>query len=160
MSYVCGKSTCRLRTVLRFPLNGVQGGALEVVLVRCRGLTFVVVHPRMLALSIEKSGFAFSIMVVLSVMFPVANTLSSLVKEKELRIKEGLKMMGLTGLAHTASWVVHFTCLFFFVSLFMVGASGTLFENRQAVPSFFFAALSLSLSLNMFGFGAGALHGG
>lgn len=65
-------------------------------------------------------------------MFPVANTLSHLVKEKELRIKEGLKMMGLTGLAHTASWVFHFVCLFFCVSLLMVLASGTLFENRQA----------------------------
>ncbi len=70
-------------------------------------------------------------MVVIAVMFPVANTISSLVKEKELRIKEGLKMMGLTGLAHTASWVVHFACLFFFISLLMVLASGTLFQNRQ-----------------------------
>ena len=63
-------------------------------------------------------------------MYPVANTISHLVKEKELRIKEGLKMMGLTGLAHTASWVLHFACLFFFVSLLMVLSSGTLFQNR------------------------------
>lgn len=78
-----------------------------------------------------KAGFTFAILVVISVMFPVANTLSHLVKEKELRIKEGLKMMGLTGVAHTASWVFHFACLFFCVSLLMVLASGTLFENRQ-----------------------------
>lgn len=69
-------------------------------------------------------------MVIISVMYPVANTISQLVKEKELRIKEGLKMMGLTGLAHTASWVLHFACLYFFVTLFMVLASGSLFENR------------------------------
>ncbi|CAM9259808.1 unnamed protein product [Ectocarpus sp. 4 AP-2014] len=81
---------------------------------------------------LDTAGFTFAILVVISVMFPVANTLSHLVKEKELRIKEGLKMMGLTGLAHTASWVFHFVCLFFCVSLLMVLASGTLFENRQA----------------------------
>ena len=88
-------------------------------------------------------------MVIIAVMFPVANTISSLVKEKELRIKEGLKMMGLTGLAHTASWVVHFACLFFFVSLLMVLASGTLFENRQARLYLYFShSLSLCLSLS------------
>ena len=91
-------------------------------------------------------------MVIIAVMFPVANTISSLVKEKELRIKEGLKMMGLTGLAHTASWVVHFTCLFFFVSLFMVGASGTLFENRQAVPFFLLRRIHSLRQLEYFWF--------
>ena len=64
------------------------------------------------------------------VLYPISNVISALVKEKELRIKEGLKMMGLTGAAHTASWVFHFVSLFFFISVFMVMASGTLFENR------------------------------
>lgn len=77
----------------------------------------------------------FSILVIISVMYTVSNTISQLVKEKELRIKEGLKMMGLTGLAHTFSWVLHFACLFFFVSLFMVLASGSLFENRWVLSA-------------------------
>lgn len=72
----------------------------------------------------------FAILVVIMVLYPVSNVISALVKEKELRIKEGLKMMGLTGAAHTASWVFHFVCIFFFISLLMVIASGSVFENR------------------------------
>ena len=72
----------------------------------------------------------FGILVVIVVLYPISNVISALVKEKELRIKEGLKMMGLTGAAHTASWVFHFVCIFFSISLLMVLASGTVFENR------------------------------
>lgn len=72
----------------------------------------------------------FPILVVIAVLYPVANVIGVLVKEKELKIKEGLKMMGLTGAAHTASWAFHFTCLFFFISLLMTIVSGPLFENR------------------------------
>lgn len=77
-----------------------------------------------------QAAFAFSILVVMSVMYSVSNVIGALVKEKELRIKEGLKMMGLTSLAHTASWVFHFACVFFFTTLFMVWASQSLFEHR------------------------------
>lgn len=77
----------------------------------------------------------FAILVVIAVLYPVSNVISSLVKEKELRIKEGLKMMGLTDAAHTASWTFHFVCLFFFTSLFMVLCSGGVFEFRCARPT-------------------------
>ena len=59
----------------------------------------------------------FAILVVIMVLYPISNVISALVKEKELRIKEGLKMMGLTGAAHTASWIFHFVCIFFSLSL-------------------------------------------
>lgn len=74
----------------------------------------------------------FAILVVIAVLYPVSNVISALVKEKELRIKEGLKMMGLTDAAHTASWTVHFALLFLFTSLFMVWCSGGIFEFRCA----------------------------
>ena len=66
------------------------------------------------------------------VLYPISNVISALVKEKELRIKEGLKMMGLTGAAHTASWTFHFACIFFSISVLMVLASGSVFENRYS----------------------------
>lgn len=72
----------------------------------------------------------FAILVVIMVLYPISNVISALVKEKELRIKEGLKMMGLTGAAHTASWVFHFVCIFFCISVLMVLLSGSVFENR------------------------------
>ena len=75
----------------------------------------------------------FAILVVIAVLYPVANVISALVKEKELRIKEGLKMMGLTGAVHTASWVFHFACIFFFTSLLMVACSRSVFEFRCAL---------------------------
>ncbi|CAM9263174.1 unnamed protein product [Hapterophycus canaliculatus] len=73
-------------------------------------------------------GAMFAILVVIAVLYPVANVISALVKEKELRIKEGLKMMGLTDAAHTASWVFHFACLFVSTSLLMVLCSSGVFE--------------------------------
>ena len=72
----------------------------------------------------------FPFLLVFAVLYPVANVISSLVKEKELRIKEGLKMMGLTNAAHTVSWIFHFVILFFCTSVLMVIVSGGLFENR------------------------------
>ncbi|CAM9479565.1 unnamed protein product [Laminaria digitata] len=75
-------------------------------------------------------GGTFAILIVIMVLYPISNVISALVKEKELRIKEGLKMMGLTGAAHTASWVFHFVCIFFFISVLMVLFSGSVFENR------------------------------
>lgn len=72
-----------------------------------------------------------AIIVVISVMYSVANAIGAVVKEKELRIKEGLQIMGLTSLAHTASWVFHFTCVFFFTTVFMLLASQSLFIYRR-----------------------------
>ncbi|CAN0116974.1 unnamed protein product, partial [Discosporangium mesarthrocarpum] len=83
-------------------------------------------------------GSFFSVLIVIAVMYPVSNVISALVKEKELRIKEGLKMMGLTSVAHTASWVFHFFCTFFFISILMVAASSTLFENSDPGLVFFY----------------------
>jgi len=68
--------------------------------------------------------------VVIAVLYPVSNVIGNLVKEKELRIKEGLKMMGLTDAAHTMSWIFHFVVLFLCTSTLMVFASTDIFENR------------------------------
>ncbi|CAM9541397.1 unnamed protein product [Ascophyllum nodosum] len=84
----------------------------------------------------SSASFMFPFLVVFAVLYPVANVISSLVKEKELRIKEGLKMMGLTDAAHTASWIFHFVILFFCTSILMVFFSGSLFENSD--PSLIF----------------------
>ena len=81
-----------------------------------------------------QAGSLFPILVVIAVLYPVSNVISNLVKEKELRIKEGLKMMGLTDAAHTMSWIFHFVVLFLCTSILMVLLSGGLFENRCRIP--------------------------
>lgn len=101
---------------------------------RSATLAFIAAFPYFLPLPYvftkTQTGNMFPILVVVAVLYPLSNVISALVKEKELRIKEGLKMMGLTTAAHTASWIFHFVVLFFFVSLLMVMVSGTLFEHR------------------------------
>lgn len=72
----------------------------------------------------------FAILVVISVLYPIACVISILVKEKELRIKEGLRMMGLSSVAHTGSWIFHFVIRFFCISLLMVLLSTELFKFR------------------------------
>lgn len=75
-------------------------------------------------------SFVFALLMTIAVMLPVANVIHALVKEKELRIKEGLKIMGLTSLAHTSSWIFHFTCLFLVTSTLLTILSQNLFEHR------------------------------
>lgn len=75
-------------------------------------------------------GSTFATLVIMSVLYPISNAIRALVLEKELRIKEGLKMMGLSAMAHTLSWIFHFMCLFFCVSASIMVFSGSLFEFR------------------------------
>lgn len=42
---------------------------------------------------------------------PVYNTVFHLVKEKESRMKESMRMMGMTDLAYWASWFVYYTMI-------------------------------------------------
>ncbi|CAM9216529.1 unnamed protein product, partial [Ectocarpus fasciculatus] len=97
-------------------------------------------------------GSMFAILVVIAVLYPVSNVISVLVKEKELRIKEGLKMMGLTDAAHTASWAFNFACLFLFTSLFMVFCSGSVFafSDRGLVFLYFFLFFMASTAFCFF----------
>ena len=69
----------------------------------------------------------FGYMVVVSFLLPVSNTVRALVVEKELKIKEGMKMMSLTTAAHLTSWFTHFGWTYYLISVLIAFFAKDLF---------------------------------
>jgi len=77
-------------------------------------------------------GFLFAMFMVLSLEYPIMHILRGLVEEKELKLKEGMFMMGVSPVAHVLSWWSHFLILFFCISILMTAASNTLFTYSDS----------------------------
>jgi len=104
----------------------------------------------------ESMAFLFAFMVVLAMMYPISNMIRAFVQEKELKLKEGMRMMGLSATAHTLSWWAHFVIFFFVLNVLMVLASRPLFEYSDPVIIFFYfmffslASISFSFLISAF----------
>ena len=78
---------------------------------------------------------------MLSFLYPVSRMIKSVVADKEDRIKEGMKMMGLTDLAYNASWFITLTVQLAITCLLITVIAGpTVFEysNKNLVFLYFF----------------------
>lgn len=49
---------------------------------------------------------------VVPFLFPFMRMCYMLITEKEKKIKEGMKMMGLTNFAFYSSWIIHYTIIY------------------------------------------------
>ena len=58
------------------------------------------------------------LIVLLAYIPPVYNFVFLLVREKELGVKESMRMMGMTDAPYWISWWFHFTCINTIVSMF------------------------------------------
>lgn len=91
----------------------------------------------------ETNGFygivqnLFPFFFVLCEMFPVAMLLRGMVQEKESKLRESLKMMGVNSAAVTYSWVVQYT-LFYIVQALLISliGSGTMFKSSDFGATF------------------------
>lgn len=77
-------------------------------------------------------------MLIIGLMYPLANIIKSLVHEKETKMREGMLMMALTGEALWISWVIHFILLFLPLSVILTFASMSLFEYSDKVLVFLY----------------------
>jgi hypothetical protein len=76
---------------------------------------------------------------MLSFTYPVSRIIRALVMEKESRIKEGMKMMGLTDFSYNMSWFITiFTQLTIMVILITLVTSTSVFEYSNKVLVFIF----------------------
>lgn len=84
---------------------------------------------------------------MLSYLYPVSQIVRALVLEKEMRIKEGMKMMGLTDFVYNMSWLIVLFCQMTVVSaLITLVTADSVFEYSNNVLVFvFFEAFSLSV---------------
>jgi hypothetical protein len=87
---------------------------------------------------------------MLSFLYPVSRIIRELVMEKEKRIKEGMKMMGLTEFAYNLSWLITTVIQMALVSLLIVLVTATsVFEySDKFLVYIYFMAFSLAV-INM-----------
>ncbi|KYQ89172.1 ABC transporter A family protein [Tieghemostelium lacteum] len=90
-----------------------------------------------------------------SLMFNVVIQLGQIVKEKELKLREGMNMMGLKDSVYWFTWLVT-NCAFNIVSSLVLTASGYIFQfdffKKNDFGTFFFLFLLFSLSMVTFVF--------
>lgn len=89
---------------------------------------------------------------MLSYLYPVSCLIRSLVVEKELRIKEGMKMMGLTDMVYNLSWFLTTFLQFTLISaLITLVTYGTIFQYSSPFYVFvFFETFSLTVIMLCF----------
>jgi ATP-binding cassette subfamily A (ABC1) protein 3 len=92
-------------------------------------------------------GSIFALFLVLSFMWPFSRLVRNIVEEKEKKIKEGMKMMGLTNWTFWASWALTYILLFTILCVVMILVSKkSIFPYSDgALIFFFFFSFSLSL---------------
>ena len=62
----------------------------------------------------------FALWLIIVLLYPVSNTISSLVREKESKLREGMMMMALRSDALWVSWWFNFMCLYVPLSLLLM----------------------------------------
>jgi len=83
-------------------------------------------------------GFVFPLLMILVLLYPLANVVSVLVKEKEAKLRESMSMMAMRQDALWLSWVFNFLCLFLPLSIILSFAGGFLFSYSSKVVIFFY----------------------
>ncbi|EGG25152.1 hypothetical protein DFA_03400 [Cavenderia fasciculata] len=96
-----------------------------------------------------------SIFFFASLMFQFVLMLQDMVVEKETKLKEGMRMMGLKELAYYLSWFLTYS-VFIILNVFLLIASGFIFQftffKRNDFGTYFFLFLLFGMSIICFGF--------
>lgn len=97
-------------------------------------------------------GIVFSLFMILSLLYPIANVIRSLVFEKESKLREGMAMMAMRGDALWASWSFHNLCLFLPLSIILtvVGRNLFVYSDPSLVWMYFFVFFLASVSFGYF----------
>ena len=81
-------------------------------------------------------GFIFALLIIISLLLPLANVIKSLVHEKESKLREGMMMMSLRSDALWTTWIMHFMLLFLPLSIILTFAGKGLFT--YSAPTYIF----------------------
>jgi ATP-binding cassette subfamily A (ABC1) protein 3 len=86
-------------------------------------------------------GFLMGLAMVMSTMYPVSKLTKSIVEEKETRMRELMKIMGLHNWVYTMSWFLNGFILFFFIAVtatWLTTSSFLVSSNSFLIFLFFF----------------------
>ena len=81
-------------------------------------------------------GFIFALLIIISLLLPLANVIKSLVQEKETKLREGMMMMSLRSDVLWLTWIMHFMLLFLPLSIILTLAGKGLFTYSS--PTYIF----------------------
>jgi len=101
-------------------------------------------------------GSIFSLFMIVVLLYPLANVISVLVREKEAKLREGMKMMSLKSEVLWFSWWFNFMCLFVPLSLILTYVGKSLFEHSDSFLVctyfllFFLSATSYAIFMSTF----------
>jgi len=101
-------------------------------------------------------GFVFSLDMILVLLYPLSNVISVLVREKEAKLREGMKMMSLKSEVLWISWWFNFMALFLPLSLLLTYVGKKLFEHSDTgmiflyFIVFFLSATSFAIFVSTF----------
>ena len=101
-------------------------------------------------------GYVFALWLIIVLLYPVSNTISSLVREKESKLREGMMMMALRSDALWVSWWFNFMCLYVPLSLLLMWVGATLFSYSDQgliflyFVLFFLASTSYAIFVSTF----------
>lgn len=97
-------------------------------------------------------GFLLGLAMVMSTLYPMSRLTKSIVEEKELKLREIMKIMGLRDWVHQLSWFISAFILFFWISVSSVFVTGSSFlVNSDPILLFAFYFL-FTMSEIMFSF--------
>eukprot|EP00743_Colponemidia_sp_Colp-15_P004647 GILK01005008.1.p1 GENE.GILK01005008.1~~GILK01005008.1.p1 ORF type:complete len:2608 (-),score=498.63 GILK01005008.1:139-7962(-) len=83
---------------------------------------------------------ALPIFMVIAFLLPVSRLISGIVLEKESKIREGMRMMGLRDFAFYGSWYITYAIIFLIVAIVLtiVSSVGKVFSNSNPAIIFFY----------------------
>ena len=84
------------------------------------------------------AGSVFPLLMILVLLYPLANVISVLVKEKEAKLRESMSMMSMRQDALWLSWIFNFMCLFVPLAIILSFAGNFLFTYSNKVVIFFY----------------------
>ena len=90
-------------------------------------------------------GFIFALLIIISLLLPLANVIKALVQEKETKLREGMMMMSLRSDVLWLTWIMHFMLLFLPLSIILSLAGTLLFQySSQAYIFIYFLVFFIS----------------
>jgi ATP-binding cassette, subfamily A (ABC1), member 3 len=93
-------------------------------------------------------GIYFALLMILALLYPIANVIKSLVGEKETKVREGMLMMALRSDVLWATWIFHFLCLFvpLAVIMMLVGSKLFAYSDLEYIFLYFFVFFLASIA--------------
>ena len=97
-------------------------------------------------------GFLLGLAIVMATLYPVSRLVKSIVEEKELKLREIMKIMGLKDWVHQLSWFLSAFILFFWIALSCTFITKSSFLKKSSPVLLFFYFFLFTMSEITFAF--------